>query len=445
MSEWKEVKLGDIIKYANTGADAIKKAPIVNYDTGIRCIRIGDLSHKRDYKEWGFTNVNNDIFEKYKLQQGDILIARTGNTIGVVTYINKKLIAVYNNGLIRLQVNNRILSKYLFYIMLSKNFQNFIQSIAYGTSTQPNMKIRDMLNYRFFIPPLPIQKKIADILSVIDEKIETLQNINETLEEMAKAIFKSWFVDFEIVKAKASGKNDSEIAEEFGINEEIVKLFPSEFIDSEIGKIPKGWEVKKLKELIFKANTGADAIRKAPIVDYDTGIRCVRVGDFSNKRNFLEWGFADVNEKVYEAYKLEKNDILITRTSFIGLSKIIRQNLSAVYNNGLIRIKPKNNAEYLYFNFQSTRFKNYINRISGETSTRQNMKINYLLDYKIIIPNKNILEIINNFFNMILDNIENNIHQIQTLQELRDTLLPKLINREIEVDKLDIKGLDEFN
>ena len=159
MSEWKEVKLGDVIKYANTGADAIKKAPIVNYDTGIKCIRIGDLSNNRDYKEWGFTNVKNDIFEKYKLQQGDILIARTGNTIGVVKYINKNLIAVYNNGLIRLQVNNKILSKYLFYIMIFKDFQNFIQSIAYGTSTQPNMKIRDMLNYRLFLPPLPIQKK----------------------------------------------------------------------------------------------------------------------------------------------------------------------------------------------------------------------------------------------------------------------------------------------
>jgi type I restriction enzyme S subunit len=79
--------LKEIIDKANTGADAIKRAPIVEEDTGVRCLRIGDISNDRPFEEWGFTNADTGVISKFELKKNDILVARTGNTIGVVKYI----------------------------------------------------------------------------------------------------------------------------------------------------------------------------------------------------------------------------------------------------------------------------------------------------------------------------------------------------------------------
>ena len=104
-----EAKLEDAIIDANTGADAIQRAPIVDYNTGRKCLRIGDISNHRKYNEWGYTEINEENYKKYKLEKDDILIARTGSTIGINTFIEQDYKSVYNNGLVRLRVDK---SKY---------------------------------------------------------------------------------------------------------------------------------------------------------------------------------------------------------------------------------------------------------------------------------------------------------------------------------------------
>lgn len=101
-------KLSDIVNTANTGADAIKKAPILNEPTNLRCLRIGDVSQKRDFSMWGYTKTSKMDYERYKLHKGDSIIARTGNTIGVCTYIEDDIESVYNNGLIRLTAKKEL-------------------------------------------------------------------------------------------------------------------------------------------------------------------------------------------------------------------------------------------------------------------------------------------------------------------------------------------------
>ena len=145
----------------------------------------------------------------------------------------------------------------------------------------------------------------------------------------------------------------------------------------------------KLKDVILFSNTGADAIQKAPIVNYDTGIKCVRVGDFSNNRDESAWGYCKVTPKIFEQYRLVKNDLLVTRTASLGLCKIITRDLMAVYNNGIIRLKSntqKINPSFLYQQMQSQHFLDYISGIEGGSSTRPNMKINFLLDYSFELP-----------------------------------------------------------
>jgi type I restriction enzyme S subunit len=190
---WIENTLGDMVRSANTGLDAIKRAPIVEQETGIKCFRIQDASQKKKYNNWGNTKVEDRNFEKFQLKKGDILIARTGNTIGVHFLVKKDLNSVYNNGIIRLRVNSQCDFNYLYKVIESKRFSRYIQSIAYGTSTQPNIQINVLLGYEFTAPPLPEQKAIAKVLTAFDDKIELLQEQNKTLETMAQTIFKEWF------------------------------------------------------------------------------------------------------------------------------------------------------------------------------------------------------------------------------------------------------------
>lgn len=175
--------LEDLILSANTGADAIKRAPIIEEESDLRCLRIGDVSQKRKYDEWGYTRTTEEDYMRYRLEVDDIIIARTGNTIGVNCIIEENVNAVYNNGLIRIKADvSKVVPQYLYYIISGNRCQDYIQSIAYGTSTQPNMKIKDFLRYETEYQSLEIQKKIISIIDPINKKIVTNEKINRNLQ-----------------------------------------------------------------------------------------------------------------------------------------------------------------------------------------------------------------------------------------------------------------------
>src|SRR5690554_4735840 len=196
MENRKIIEIGEILEKANTGLDAIKRAPIVEYDSGIKCLRIQDVSQSKKFEDWGFTEVSENNFGKFQLKKGDIIVARTGATIGVNRFINEDINAVFNNGLIKLKVNeNKCLPKYLFYNLQSYNYWGYIDCISGGTSTQPNMQINALLKYEIQLPPLPEQKAIASVLSSLDDKIDLLHQQNQTLEALAETLFRQWFVE----------------------------------------------------------------------------------------------------------------------------------------------------------------------------------------------------------------------------------------------------------
>ena len=187
------MKLKDLIESNNTGLDAIKRAPIVEYDTGIRCLRIGDISNNRPFNDWGYTEVEANNYKKFQLKKDDIIVARTGATIGVNKYIDKDYKSVYNNGLIRIRVKEENNPKYVYYLLQSNNYRNFIKTISMGTSTQPNMQMNDLLNLEVPEFDRDKQDKIVQLLGNIDKKIELNNEINNNLYEEAVALYKDKF------------------------------------------------------------------------------------------------------------------------------------------------------------------------------------------------------------------------------------------------------------
>ena len=195
-----------------------------------------------------------------------------------------------------------------------------------------------------------------------------------------------------------------------------------------------------IKDAVKKIGTGADAIQRAPIVEYDTGIRCIRVGDMTNLRTKYQWGFTKMTEKDFENYKLNVGDIIVTRTAVNGLSYLIEDNMKVVCNNGLIRMSVNNkyNPLYIYLYLQTKDFYNYVHRIDAETSVRPNMKVNFFTAYKIReIPIQKQNEICRKLL-PLRKKQQSIIIENERLANLRDTLLPRLMSGEIDLDKVEI-------
>ncbi len=196
-----------------------------------------------------------------------------------------------------------------------------------------------------------------------------------------------------------------------------------------------------LGKVVSRANVGGDAIKKTPIVDENTGIKCIRIGDLTNNRPYKEWGFTKVTEENVRRYKLHKYDIVLARTAVLGLNRIILEDLNAVYNNGMIKLEANSQIVlplFLYCHMNTQDYKNYMNRIVAETSVRPNMKANYLLDYKLIVPNLETQKKFETIAQVIYEQINNIEKQNDKLSSLRDVLLPKLMSGEIDIDSIQI-------
>jgi len=136
------------------------------------------------------------------------------------------------------------------------------------------------------------------------------------------------------------------------------------------------WQAVKLDEVVRTANTGLDAIQRAPICEEDTGIKCLRIQDISQAKPFAKWGNARVKDTDFAKAQLLPDDLIMARTCSPGIVYLVKQRLSAVFNNGLARIRPntdKTNSLFLYYLFKSPDFIGHIYGISGGTSVQLNM------------------------------------------------------------------------
>lgn len=397
--EWEEVCIADVISSSNTGLDAIQRAPIVSIDTGIKCLRIQDISQDKSFNDWGFCEVEEKNYNRFQLKKGDIIIARTGATIGVNRLIKKDIKSVYNNGLIRIKVNNEKADyRYVYYNMQSDRYRGHIDAISGGTSTQPNMKMNALLDFKIQLLPLPEQKVIADTLSALDDKIELNNRINKTLEEMAQAIFKSWFVDFEPFQ-------------------------DGEFEDSELGNIPKGWRVGTLDEI---ANI---TMGQSP-----SGSSYNEEGNgevFYQGRT--DFGVRFPKRRLYttEPKRMaSKSDILISVRAPVGDINVATEDCCIGRGLATIRSRTECNSYLLYAMYG---LKEQFNIYNGEGTVFGSINKDSLNNTKFVIPEETCILEFNNIVSKLDEQILNNFEQVQLLTRIRNSLLPKLMSGEIRI------------
>ena len=290
MSNLKEYRLGDCIGFI---IDNRGKNPPLS-DSGYELIETNMISSNNKYPDFDKVtkyvseDTYNNWFRKGHPKIGDILISTVGN-IGKVAIVNEDKGCIAQN-LIGLRVNEKIIAEYLYYFLIKKDTQEQILSLNIG-SVQPSIKVPHLLNLEIKIPELLKQKECIQVLSKLDDKIQLNTQINQTLEQIAQALFKSWFVDFDPVRAKVqalsdgmsleqaelaamqaiSGKTPEELTalsqtqpDRYAELAETAKTFPCEMVEVDGVEVPKGWEIKPI-ELILDRLKNKQKLRKEEI------------------------------------------------------------------------------------------------------------------------------------------------------------------------------------
>jgi type I restriction enzyme, S subunit len=363
--------------------------------------------------------------------------------------------SVFNNGLIRLRVNKEKYDpKYIFYNLQSNKYLAHINSIAYSTSTQPNMKIKDFLRMDIEDLDLQEQKRIAHILGTLDDKIELNRKMNQTLESMAQALFQSWFVDFDPVlgNALAAGnsipeplqkkaekrkaiKNNVILSGDEGTNPALAKLFPSTFVFNEILNkwIPEGWVIKQLSETTTELRRGV-----SPKYCEEGGVlvlnqKCIR----NHEINFDLGRRNDPQKKKIEGRLLQEGDILVNSTGVGTLGRMAQvhsMSEDTIVDSHVTVIRPATESyKTAFFGRLMLSIEAFIEAM-GEGSTGQTeLSRARVSKLNLICPPENIQNTIESILKDYSRKSDQNKQEISSLTKTRDTLLPKLISGIIKV------------
>lgn len=421
--EWKEVTLGDLCEISSS-----KRIFAKEYQSdGVPFYRGKEIIAKQ--KGNAISNelfISRNRYEEIKArygvpQQRELLLTSVG-TLGVPYVIKEEVFYFKDGNLTWFRHFNGLDVEYLYYWFLSPYGKNEINTKAIG-STQKALTIDSLSKFDIKIPVnLDDQRRIASILSSLDRKIELNNKINADLEEMAQAIFKNWFVDFEPFK---DGK----------------------FVDSELGMIPEGWKVGSYSEIIESLISG-DWGKETPQGNYTHEVACVRGCDFQDINNGVRGKTPQryILEKNYQAKHLKDKDILVeisggTATVSTGRTSLVTEELLKKYQYDIVCtnfckvLRPLSQfSSYVYYSWKYKYDNDIMFGYENGTSGIKNFAIKDFIEKEpVLIPKEqDIVE-----FQKIIDNLQKQ-KQIKgtentTISLLRDTLLPRLMSGELEI------------
>jgi type I restriction enzyme S subunit len=424
MSEWKEYKLGEISKVKG-GKRLPKGNNLTSTPNSHPYIRVRDMGEKY-LPINNLEYVPNELFssiQNYIVDKGDLILSIVG-TVGLVSIVNEKLDkASLTENCVKIIPQKDILNNEFLYYYLKSNFgQAEINKKIVG-AVQPKLPIYNINDIDIKLPDLKTQSDIAEILSSLDDKIEINNKINQELETLAQLLFKQWFIDFEFPNE----------------NGEPYKSSGGEMIDSELGVIPNQWSIVILSE-VTKLIKGI-SYRKPELVSKDEGIAFVNLKCFSINGTFRQDGIKYYNGKYKKEQILSNNDILVAVTDLtqdreiIGMPILWNGNQIALpsLDTCIIRSESIELKNFLYYEFKTKRYKSrIIEHANG--STVLHLSVKGLETYVFALPNDRILKNWSKVIQPILETINSNIKEINELKNLRDTLLPKLISGELQIN-----------
>ena len=459
MSDWKEYTLGDISRNISRRFDFNAYPNVVFINTGdvlnnqfLHC----DISNVKDLPGQA----------KKAIKKGDILYSeiRPGN--GRYLFVDNDLDNyVVSTKFMVIEPNaNIVLPEFLFLLLISNETTEYFKMIAESRSgTFPQITFDSVSSLSLNIPDKETQQKILDIITPLDDKIELNTQINQTLEQIAQALFKSWFVDFDPVRAKVqalsdglsleqaelaamqaiSGKTAEELTalsqtqpDRYAELVETAKAFPCEMVEVDGGEVPKGWEIKPLPEIIdFLEGPG---IRNWQYTDEEDGIKFINIRCIQNGDLTLTTANKITKEEAFGKYKhfqLEEDDIVVSTSGTLGRFAFVRkEHLPLSLNTSVIRFRPIKNKSTLGFiaGFVENQLQHEL-EIRASGSAQRNFGPTHLKQISLLVPDFKLLELHQKYASSLFEKRKQLLSEIDVLKDTRDLLLPKLLNGEIQL------------
>lgn len=422
-SGWKETTLGEVAStvtdYVANGSFASLKENVVYKRSKDFAALIRLADHNNGYSNLVFVDKNSyDFLKKSSLKYKDIIISNVGEYSGTVFRVpnlNMPMTLGPNSVLVRFDGCN----DFFYYYLSSVYGQSLLNSIKSG-SANPKFNKTDLKKLEFVIPEREAeQRAIAAVLSSLDDKIELLRSQNKTLENISQALFKRWFVEFEFPNEKGKPYKSS----------------GGRMIDSELGKIPEGWRVGRLGDVVDLSIGRTPPRKESEWFSFDhKDVKWASIKDLGGADAYI---FNTTEYLTREAIKehgiqiVPVNTVLISFKLTVGRVALTLDEMAT--NEAIAHLKLTEgsmvSSEYLYLFFKNYDF----NSIGSTSSIAVAFNSESLRRLEVLLPGKNTLGLFQKTIVANFNKIINNILQIQTLSRLRDAILPKLMKGEVRV------------
>ncbi len=310
-------------------------------------------------------------------------------------------------------------ARFLFYWMFGPEFFVQFKGVAGQTDMAEYVNLRDQRRMHITLPPLSVQHAIAEILGALDDRIELSRRMNGTLEAIARAIFKSWCVDFTPVCAKAEGRQPA------GMDAETAALFPDSFEESESGKIPRGWRPAPLDEVADFRN--GLAMQRFPATDGGS-LPVVKIAEL-NRGDTV--GADRANADLNPLYVVDDGDVLFSWSG--SLTVRIWCGGRGALNQHLFKVTSASFPRWFYYCWLLEHLPDFQLIAAGKATTMGHIQRHHLHDATVVVPPRPLLDRTSQFLEPLLGRFVANNVESRTLAALRDALLPKLLSGEVRV------------
>ena len=424
----KKVKLKEMVEYSKGYAFNSQWFG----ESGFRIVKVSDLTADSiDTTQNNFINENilSSLRLKCQLKVGDVIITTVGSwpnnpnsQVGKVVRVPKSADGAFlNQNAVILRTNNKntLSQEYLYYRLRNRDFGSHLLSCAQGSANQASITLEDIFSFSFLLPKIEIQNEISDILFNFDKKIDLNQQMNEALESISQTLFKHWFIDFEFPNEEGKPYKSS----------------GGEMVNSDLGEIPKGWDVEPLGSALSLLKDGTHL----PPKRVDKGIKFI-AGATDVKHFFVDFSKCtyiteDEYLKIHKTWAIRPDDILLTIVGTLGNVAIVRERdlpFSMQRSLALLRVNEKIPYSYLYFLLNSDFFKGELQKRINPTA-QPGIYLTELSKIKIIVPSKKIVDLFHSVTPSVIKLMQSRIENLDILTDLRDSLLPKLISGKIRV------------
>ena len=403
--EWKEVTLGEVSSKIGDGLHGTPKYDDEGsyYFINGNNLDCGKIIIKDDTKRVG---IEEFVKNQKELNEQTILVSINGTIGNVAKYNNEP--CILGKSACYINVIKEVDKEFIYYVLTSANFKRNITNEATGTTIK-NVSLKQMREYKFNIPcNISDQRRIASILSSLDRKIELNNKINADLEEMAQAIFKNWFVDFEPFK---DGK----------------------FVDSELGMIPEGWKVGRADDF-YQINIGKTPPRKEHkwFSTNPADKIWVSIANMGNSGIFISESSEYLTKEAVDRHNIimvPRNTILLSFKLTVGRVAIADKELTT--NEAIARfiLSDDKYMEYLYLYLKNFDY----NSLGSTSSIATAVNSKTIKGMQMLQPSDNVIDAFHIQVNPIFEKIRSLTKENSRLSLLRDTLLPRLMSGEIEV------------